>query len=389
MGSTKGPEGPLFFLPLQGQIEQVMKRREGLVDVLRIDKIDSISFDVEGSQMEIRRKDGGVNTYAIEDILEVGFVGEALGRVSVLDCENATFSGDLVQGVEAFALRMVVGYEGGNGGIYEALSIPSTGVLGLTALLAEGRFQVGEGDVVLEIEGTALASGNAVFFVELGGQVCSVGLAVEEAIFYPPGTVYCDPRRATAVVEVLSPLTNKTWMDRNLGASRVATSSTDEQAYGDLYQWGRRADGHQCRNAATTPLLSSGNVPEHGDFILSPFMPGDWQSPQGFNLWQGVDGVNNPCPIGYRLPTESELNAEWLTWSSNNAAGAFGSPLRWPLSGYRGNRSALLLGMGNFGYYWSSSVSDTQSLGLIFVGSDADLLGSFRSFGYAVRCIKD
>jgi hypothetical protein len=26
------------------------------------------------------------------------------------------------------------------------------------------------------------------------------------------------------------------WMDRNLGATQVATSPTDEKAYGDLYQ---------------------------------------------------------------------------------------------------------------------------------------------------------
>ena len=30
------------------------------------------------------------------------------------------------------------------------------------------------------------------------------------------------------------------WMDRNLGASRVATSITDAEAFGDLYQWGKR-----------------------------------------------------------------------------------------------------------------------------------------------------
>ena len=44
----------------------------------------------------------------------------------------------------------------------------------------------------------------------------------------------------------------RVWMDRNLGASQVATSSTDTNSYGDLYQWGRGADGHQLRISNTT-----------------------------------------------------------------------------------------------------------------------------------------
>ncbi len=39
--------------------------------------------------------------------------------------------------------------------------------------------------------------------------------------------------------DVYNPATGKIWMDRNLGASRVAQSSIDEEAYGYLYQWGR------------------------------------------------------------------------------------------------------------------------------------------------------
>ncbi|MFZ1451482.1 MAG: hypothetical protein WAT20_02205, partial [Ferruginibacter sp.] len=52
--------------------------------------------------------------------------------------------------------------------------------------------------------------------------------------------------------DVFNPITGKIWMDRNLGASRVATSSTDDLAYGDLYQWGRLTDGHQNRTSGTT-----------------------------------------------------------------------------------------------------------------------------------------
>jgi hypothetical protein len=124
-------------------------------------------------------------------------------------------------------------------------------------------------------------------------------------------------------------------MDRNLGASRAATSSTDAEAYGDLYQWGRAADGHQKRTSGTTSTLSNSDTPGHGNFILAPNSPYDWRSPQNNNLWQGVNGTNNPCPAGYRLPTEAELNAERLSWSSNNAAGAFASPLKLPVAGYR------------------------------------------------------
>ncbi|MFT7002526.1 MAG: hypothetical protein ACJAVW_003569 [Spirosomataceae bacterium] len=52
---------------------------------------------------------------------------------------------------------------------------------------------------------------------------------------------------------VTNPTTGKIWMDRNLGATRVATSSTDAYAYGDLYQWGRATDGHTLRTSVAKP----------------------------------------------------------------------------------------------------------------------------------------
>ncbi|MEA3448519.1 MAG: hypothetical protein U9Q98_08760, partial [Bacteroidota bacterium] len=46
--------------------------------------------------------------------------------------------------------------------------------------------------------------------------------------------------------DVLNPATGKVWMDKNLGASQVADSSNDYNAYGALFQWGRLSDGHEC-----------------------------------------------------------------------------------------------------------------------------------------------
>lgn len=113
----------------------------------------------------------------------------------------------------------------------------------------------------------------------------------------------------TEVVEVTSS-TGQIWMDRNLGASTAATSFTDEQAYGDLYQWGRAADGHQKRDSQTRAIRSNTDQPGHSRFILARGSPWDWRNPRNDNLWEGVNGVNNPCPIGYRLPTDAEWRLE-------------------------------------------------------------------------------
>jgi hypothetical protein len=216
------------------------------------------------------------------------------------------------------------------------------------------------------------------FYGGLWIEICGTG-------GYPSGAVFCGSG-VTAVVDVTTS-TGKTWMDRNLGATQVATSSTDANSYGDLYQWGRGADGHQCRTSATTSTLSSTDQPGHGDFILTF---SDWRSSANTNLWQGVNGVNNPCPSGYRIPTETELDAERLSWSSsNNSAGAFASPLKLPLAGYRGRSDGLLNNVGTYGFYWSSTVSSTNSLSLFFDSSSANMGSNGRAFGFSVRCLKD
>lgn len=195
---------------------------------------------------------------------------------------------------------------------------------------------------------------------------------------------------------VTNPTTGEIWMDRNLGASQVATSSTDANAYGDLYQWGRAADGHESRTSATTSTNATATsaVPNDGNawdgfFITEGSYPYDWLTPQDDNLWQGVSGTNNPCPSGYRLPTEAEWEAERTSWSSNNAAGAFASPLKLPVAGYRSRSSGSLGSVGSDGSYWSSTVDGTYSRSLNFSSSYAGMSSDDRAYGTSVRCLKD
>lgn len=190
--------------------------------------------------------------------------------------------------------------------------------------------------------------------------------------------------------DVTNPTTGRTWMDRNLGATQVAASPTDSLAYGHLYQWGRLKDGHELRTSAVSSVLSKDNSPLNGDFIENLSSPYDWRSPQNNNLWQGVNGENNICPPGYRLPTQAEWQAEIATWGSLNPTGAFQSVLKLPVAGYRNfGGSALLNFVGTYGYYWSSAVNGANSNYLLILSNNAYMHSNRRAYGFSVRLIKD
>jgi uncharacterized protein (TIGR02145 family) len=224
--------------------------------------------------------------------------------------------------------------------------------------------------------------------------VLFLGCKTEEPKNTPPIVIPSIKVVETSLVEVKSK-TGRIWMDRNLGASQVATSQTDEKAYGDLYQWGRLADGHQLRNSATTTTVSNTDVPLNSSFIAPISIPYDWRSPTNKNLWQGVNGINNVCPVGFRLPTNEEWRLEISTWNSSNAAGAFASPLKLTLAGNRW--SSKIDSVGLIGKYWSSTNSggskEGEALFANFINLQISYLDS-RYYtsplaGHTVRCIKD
>jgi uncharacterized protein (TIGR02145 family) len=216
---------------------------------------------------------------------------------------------------------------------------------------------------------------------------------------------------------VTNPTTGKTWLNNNLGAAyasvdkptdygtgcasdviQQATSSDDHCAYGSLFQWGRKADGHELIKYSSGSAgagingVSSTNADEPTDskFIKEGSSPYDWRVDQDDALWSGESAANAVCPTGYRLPLNAEFITEYDSWENPNVAGALSSKLKLPIPGDRSYGNATIYSEGSNGYYWSSSVSGTKSRYLYLRPSnDADTYSTPRSGGFSVRCIKN
>lgn len=180
------------------------------------------------------------------------------------------------------------------------------------------------------------------------------------------------------------------WLDRDLGASRVAESSNDGLANGDYFQWGRAADGHQLYGSDTTSELSTTSTPGHSEFIVSPIAPNNWMTSANNSLWEGVSAPNNPCPSGWRVPTQAEFLEEMSIWEDNTIDGAFNSALRLHYTGARSYNMGAGYPVNILAVYWTSSASDENAKLLSIEPTvTAVIANGKKAFGASVRCIKD
>ena len=203
---------------------------------------------------------------------------------------------------------------------------------------------------------------------------------------------------------VTSPYTAEVWLDRNLGATQVCTSADDTACYGDRYQWGRNADGHEII-ATTTATLATSITPGNSDYIDPTVIPLDWTA-NGIDdngslripNWSKTDG-SSVCPIGYRVPTISELDAETLSASSpvTNLATGFSGFLKIAAAGRRITSSDGALvhaGSASGGaYLWTTTASGA---GLVYstniritAAATATSTSTPRAYALSIRCIKD
>jgi hypothetical protein len=92
--------------------------------------------------------------------------------VGSMDTIGSINQGVLYSGLAANNVTTTVNYTNGNGANYDSLVISSTGVTGLTAKLAAGTLNNGNGALLLTITGTPNGSGIANFTFSFGGKTC-------------------------------------------------------------------------------------------------------------------------------------------------------------------------------------------------------------------------
>lgn len=228
---------------------------------------------------------------------------------------------------------------------------------------------------------------------------------------------------------ITSPITGKKWLDRNLGASEVCTKSRDdvsegftdatyttsqEDCFGDYYQWGRLTDGHEKSGSSITDTRAIVITLVGIDFIKNTSSPYDWvetTSQDSNNIdnignlrntqWSKTDGTS-VCPIGFRVPTHTELESETIADSiqdsdvNNNgnievtsSDTAFKNFLKLPSAGFRYNYSGSMYYQGSYGSVWSSSANGSDSRYVYFDSSNTGWYNGYRAYGLSVRCVKD
>lgn len=230
------------------------------------------------------------------------------------------------------------------------------------------------------------------------------------------GTVTFNYRGNNVTYTTVKAKDGRIWVQQNIGATRVATTNTDANAYGDYFQWGRWDDGHQIKGSTTTSLtMPSPNNPSGLNKVTgnsnpfyyqtnSPYVANDnfWGGGTITDTWDASTSENatatngcDPCKQlisqGYRLPTKAEWEKVIADENITDRSTAYNSNLKIALAGYVGY---------NFGYnssgsaarLWTSTADANGNAYLARFQSAAPtstVVSNARASGLSIRCIFD
>ena len=165
------------------------------------------------------------------------------------------------------------------------------------------------------------------------------------------------------------------WSPYNVGASGAFVFALEN--YGGLYQWHRK---------------DTANFLLYEDYFASPYPTAiSWLT------------TNNPCPKGWCVPTQTELQSlldtekvtsEWTTENGINGRRftdkTTNNSIFLPAAGCRGHVDGTLYYAGSKGNYWSSSGSSSNfAYSLYFNSGNADLGSASKPSSQSLRCVAE
>jgi uncharacterized protein (TIGR02145 family) len=188
--------------------------------------------------------------------------------------------------------------------------------------------------------------------------------------------------------------------------------------YGKLYQWGRKyGQGYSTDYDATVPEIIEGPISVAGgqqEIYSNTFFnvtepPFNWTSLQNDKLWNSGTEENpvkteyDPCPKGWRVPTQAELDklnnnySSWLTVEGQKGYYFSGDYTYFddapkvflPAAGHRSGIDGQVHGSSINGYYRSSSPGNAYAHYLNFLYGWVRMRNGGRALGYSVRCVQD